>query len=402
MHDHSPPTRLHSEHALSLTYNDWLALKSHEHLLASRHHRQQTLRNTVLTLFRQYQADTAYLCWWDEKRRQGWWDGVVEEEKEDGVDASAYHLRVGSEAFQQTSTPEFLRWATDKRRQEREDTRKQREQQQQKQRHDEQAAKEQHERARTEYSKWHTTKTQQLLHRRTQQHSQRAAQQLTTQQSKAEQQVKANQLYQQWHTRKARQQQRHDQRVQRQQQRREAQKKERQQQFEVLYPQAIAQYVATVEKWRKDEQAARQRQVKRERIKAGQGGGSAKKGVAEAQRDAAAAWRPASPMEVQRASSARLAAGKRLEGIKLPFAASTASTTAMSASVASAPSLFDSFSSSSSSSLSAASVPSATIAVSTARSTASEPVRRMRNTTHKRKAASRPAWNDDTTITVST
>ena len=400
MHDHHSPHRLQSEHALSLSYDEWLTLKNHEHLLATHHHRQQTLRNTVLTLFRQYQADTAYLCWWDEKRRQGWWDEQVEEEREEGADASAYHFRVGSEAYHQSSTPEFLRWAALKRRQEQEERRILREQQEEQKRREDEEAKEKHERAQAEYSKWHTTKAEQLTHRRAQQHAKQAAQETASQRSKAAQQLKAAELYQQWTQDKTTEQLQHARRQQRRQQRRKAAKLVKQKQFEALYPEAIAQYVATVQKWRKEDQLARQRQADRERARTVGGGRAVKKAAAGTQSSTAAVWGPASLLDLQTASSTRLSAGKRADGIKLPFAASTASTAAMSASARSAASLFDSFSSSSSSSTSAGPTPSA-IVQSTARSTASEPVRRIRASTQKRRVASRPPWNDDTTVSIS-
>lgn len=405
MHDHHSPNRLHSEHALSLSYSDWLALKQHQHTLTTHHHRQQTLRNTVLTLFRHYQADTAYLCWTDEKRREGWWASGVEEEEERCVDTSAYHCQVGSEAFQQSSTPHFLQWAAHKRRQQREERRRTAERQVEEKRREEEEAQQQHERAQVEYDKWHTNKTQQLTHRRTQQHRQLTTQQAATQQQRQEQQQRANERYNDWKQHKHAQQLQHTRRTQLVQQRQAAQRADRRQQFDTLYPTAIATYVATIDKWRRDEQQARQRQVDRERLRQGRAGRSATpKGVSEVQSSATAAERPASLVDVQRVSSARLSAGKRVEGSKLSLlTASTASTAAaMSVSAAVVPSLFNSFSSISSCSSSAVGFAPSVAAMSTARSTASEPVRRMRALTHKRRVVVRPAWNEDTTLTVST
>ena len=389
MHEHSSPHRLHSEHALSLTYDDWLALKQHEQLLASHHKRQQTMRNTVLTLFRQYQADTAYLCWRDDKRRQGCWDAPAQAEADEAADTSAYHLRVSSEGFRQTSSPQFLRWAADKRRREKEAQGERARRQEEQRSREKEEVREQREKAQAEFDKWRTTKTQQLASRRKEQHARRAATTTAAQLSKSTQQQRADELYQQWFAHKHTQQRMHEQLQQRQQQRREATKLDRHKQFEALFPTAIAQYVATVEKWRAEEQAARQRQARRERVRAGKDQRPAKK--------AETVQRPMSPLDVrmeeQRVSSARLAAGQRFSSAKLPYgASSTASTTtAMSASAVSvAPSLFDSFSSSSS----VASQPPLAAAPSTARSAASEPVRRVR-VAKRKKAVSRPPWIDD-------
>ena len=401
MHDYyspkqSSPNRLHSEHALSLTYDDWLSLKDHEHQLATHHNRQQLLRNTVLTLFRRYQADTAYLCWTDGKRRQGCWEPPAPEAVEEAPDVSGYHCRIGSEGWKRTSSAEFLQWAETKQQHERHKRRQQHQQQQQQKQQAEADAKQQHDKAQAEYNRWHTQKQQQLLSQRTLQQQNKLTQLNQNKQTQQDNQQRADELYKQWTTTKQQQQQRQQQQQQRQQQKKEASKKERQVQFEALYPTAIAQYVATVEKWKRDEQAARQRQVDKERVRTGRPGGGPERAVKkEVDVVSVGGAVPSSPMDVQRASSARLAAGKRVEGLKLPFGASTASTAAMSA-----PSLFDSFSSSStsSSSLSGPLVSSAT-APSTARSmTSSASSSRRARTTKRRQLTVRPAWNDDFTV----